>query len=128
VPPGNLSACSIQFGIAVAPSLPHWLHRHRGPNDGSGTSSGHASTLTAVSRPQCWQVTKSPRTPWRRIVPSVIGPIGSSERGIGGHSTPAGDVPEWAWIDDSAHRNLFVEAPSVTLDQSIALRPASVMR
>ena len=33
---------------AVAPSLPHFVHRIRGPKDGTGTSSGWASTLTAV--------------------------------------------------------------------------------
>ena len=51
-PPGSLSARSIQFGIALAPSLPHWLQRMRWPNDGTGTSSGLASTLTSVSWPR----------------------------------------------------------------------------
>jgi hypothetical protein len=36
-PPGNLSARSLQFGLAVAPSLPHLLQRMRGPNDGTAT-------------------------------------------------------------------------------------------
>jgi hypothetical protein len=39
-PPSNLSARSLQFGIAVAPSLPHRLHRMREPNEGTGTLSG----------------------------------------------------------------------------------------
>jgi hypothetical protein len=42
-------------------------------------------------------VTSSPRTPFWRMLPSVIGPIGSSERGIGGHSIPDRDGPEPAW-------------------------------
>jgi hypothetical protein len=76
--PGSLSRRSIQFGIAVAPSLPHRLQRMRGPNHGTGTSSGQASTLSFVLCSQCWQVTHSPRTPFRRMLPSVIGWIGSS--------------------------------------------------
>jgi hypothetical protein len=48
--PGRLR--SIQFGIAVARSLPCWLHHICGSNDGTGTSSGHPSTFTAASRPQ----------------------------------------------------------------------------
>ena len=42
---GSLSRRSIQFGRASAPRWPHWLHRIRGPNDGTGTSSGQASML-----------------------------------------------------------------------------------
>jgi hypothetical protein len=38
--------------LAVASSLPHFVHRMRGPNDGTVRSSGQASTLTAVSRSQ----------------------------------------------------------------------------
>jgi hypothetical protein len=33
--PVIVSARSIQFGTAVALSLPHWLHRIRGPKDGT---------------------------------------------------------------------------------------------
>ncbi len=77
-PPGNLSARSIQLGTAVAPSLPHRLQRMRGPKDGTVASSAQSSILTARSWPQCWQVACSPRTPCRRIVPSVMGRIGSS--------------------------------------------------
>jgi hypothetical protein len=77
-PPGNLSAHSIQFGTAVAPSLPQRLQRMRGPNEGTVASSGQSSILAARSWPQCWQVTNKPRTPCRRMLPSVIGRIGSS--------------------------------------------------
>jgi hypothetical protein len=76
--PGNLSARSIQLGTAVAPSLPQRLQRMRGPKDGTVASSGQSSILTARSWPQCWQVACSPRTPCRRILPSVMGRPGSS--------------------------------------------------
>jgi hypothetical protein len=49
MPPGNLSARSIQFGIAVAPSFPQELQRMRGPKDGTVASSGQSSMLTARS-------------------------------------------------------------------------------
>jgi hypothetical protein len=51
-PPGNLSACSIQLGTAVAPGLPQRLQRIRGPKDGTAASSGQSSILTARSWPQ----------------------------------------------------------------------------
>ena len=95
--PGKLLPRSIQFGIALAPRLPHRVHRMCRVNDGTGTSSGQASTLTSVLLPQARQVAKSERTPRLRMLPSVIGRIGSSERGIGGHSIPGRDVPEPAW-------------------------------
>jgi hypothetical protein len=83
---GKLLPRSIQFGITVAPRLPHRVHRPYRPNDDTGTSSGEVSTLTSVLLPQAKQVAKSERTPRLRMLPSVIGLIGSSERGIGGHS------------------------------------------
>jgi len=92
--PGKLLPRSIQLGIAVAPRLPHRVHRMCRVNDGTGTSSGQASTLTSVLLPQARQVAKSERTPRLRMLPSVIGRIGSSERGIGGHSIPGRDVRE----------------------------------
>ena len=55
------------------PSLPQRLQRRRGPKDGTVASSGQSSILTARSWPQCWRVTNNPRTPWRRMPPSVIG-------------------------------------------------------
>jgi hypothetical protein len=60
-PPGNLSARSIQLGTAVAPSLPQ-----------------RYSACAGRSWLQCWQVTNNPRTPCRRMPPSVMGRIGSS--------------------------------------------------
>jgi hypothetical protein len=42
------------------------------------------------------QVAKSERTPRLRMLLSVIGRIGSSERGIVEHSIPGRDVPESA--------------------------------
>src|SRR5258708_7162273 len=47
-PPGSLSARSVPLSHAVAPSLPQWLQRIRGPNEGTGTSSGHASTFISA--------------------------------------------------------------------------------
>jgi hypothetical protein len=67
--PGRLSRRSIQFDITVAPRLPHFMHRMRGPKDGTVTSSGQPSTFTALSCPQCRQVACRPRTPWRRMMP-----------------------------------------------------------
>jgi hypothetical protein len=92
--PGKLLPRSIQLGIAVAPRLPHRVHRMCRVNDGTGTSSGQASTLTSVLLPQARQVAKSERMPRLRMLPSVIGRIGSSERGIGGHSILGRDVRE----------------------------------
>jgi len=37
---------SLQSGLTIAPSLPHLLHRIRGPSDSTSTSSGQVSTLT----------------------------------------------------------------------------------
>ncbi len=108
--PGKLLPRSIQFGIAVTPRLPHRVHRMCRPNDGTGTSSGQASTLTSVLLPQARQVAKSERTPRLRMLPNVIGLVGSSERGIGGHSIPDRDAPERAWGAGSAQHHRFVEA------------------
>jgi hypothetical protein len=76
--PGKLLPRSIQFGIPVAPRLPHRVHRMCRPNDATDISSGQRSTLTSVWYPQALQVTSSPRTPFRRMLPRVIGWIGSS--------------------------------------------------
>jgi len=86
--PGKLLPRSIQFGIAVTPWLPHRVHRMCRPSDDTGTSSGQASTLTSVL-PQARQVAKSERTPRLRMLPSVMGRIGSSERGMSSILSPA---------------------------------------
>ncbi len=39
---------SFRFGRGSASRCPHFVHRIRGPNDGTGTSSGQASTWTSV--------------------------------------------------------------------------------
>ncbi len=98
--PGKLLPRSIQFGIALAPRLPHRVHRMCRVNDGTGTSSGQASTLTLVLLPQARQVAKSERTPRLRMLPSVIDSIGSSERGIVEHSIPGRDVWEPARLNE----------------------------
>jgi hypothetical protein len=51
VPPGKLSARSIQLGTAVAPNLPRLLHRMRAQKDGTGASSRQPSIVTARSWP-----------------------------------------------------------------------------
>jgi hypothetical protein len=76
--PGNVSVRPIQLGIAVAPSLPHELQRMRGPKDSTVASSGQSSILTGRSWPQCTRVANKPRTPCRRMPPSVVGRVGSS--------------------------------------------------
>jgi hypothetical protein len=59
--------CSRQFGRASAPMMPHRVHTMRGPNVG-----------TAYDRPVvAQQHTSSERTPFWRMLPSVIGSIGS---------------------------------------------------
>jgi hypothetical protein len=40
------------LGGASAPTMPHWLQTIRGPNAGTGTLSGHGSTLMIASRRQ----------------------------------------------------------------------------
>src|SRR5258705_6879174 len=54
-----MSARSFQLGIVLAPSLPHFVHRIRGPKDGTGVSSGQRSTLTSVWYPQALQVSRA---------------------------------------------------------------------
>jgi hypothetical protein len=44
------------------------------------------------------------------MLPSVVGQIGLSERGIGGHSIPDRDGPEPAWNGGYAPHHRFVEA------------------
>lgn len=45
--------------------------RPPGPKDGTGASSRQSSILTAHLWPQCWQVANKPRTPYRRLPPSL---------------------------------------------------------
>src|SRR5258708_2098212 len=58
-----MSARSFQLGIVLAPSLPHFVHRIRGPKDGTGVSSGQRSTLTSVWYPQALQVSRARARP-----------------------------------------------------------------
>ena len=109
--PGKLLPRSIQFGIALAPRLPHRVHRPCRPNDDTGTSSGQASTLTAVLLPQARQVAKSERTPRLRMLPSVIGRIGSSERGITRPRRGAGTGLERRLRSTSSVRRGFWHGP-----------------
>jgi hypothetical protein len=60
--------------------------------------------------PQARQVAKSERTPRLRMLPSVIGLVGSSERGIDAHSTPGRDVSEQVWRADQFKHHRPVEA------------------
>ena len=79
------------LGIICQPLRAHWeqpsrrallqqLQGMRGPKDGTVASSGHSFIVTARSWPQCWQVTNEPRMPCQRMLPSVIGRIGSSSQ------------------------------------------------
>jgi hypothetical protein len=60
--------------------IPHFVHTMRGPNVGTGVSSGHRSTLRMARWWHCQHDTASDRTPLSRMLPSVIGSIGSLER------------------------------------------------
>src|SRR5258707_15456628 len=59
------------------------VHRICSPNDRTETSSGHALTSTSVLWLQAQQVATSPRTPLWRILPRVIGWIGSPHHRLG---------------------------------------------
>ena len=53
--------------------IPQRVHTMLGPNAGTGVLSGHGSALKIA---RCWQVqhdTSSDRTPFARMLPSVIG-------------------------------------------------------
>jgi hypothetical protein len=69
--------CSCQCGRASAPMMPQFVHTMRGPNVGTGTWSGQRSALRIVLWWHCQHVTSSDRTPLARMLPSVIGSIGS---------------------------------------------------
>jgi hypothetical protein len=60
--------------------MPQCVHTMRGSNDGTGTSSGQRSALSTARWWQTQQHTSSDRTPFARMLPSVIGSIGSLMR------------------------------------------------
>jgi hypothetical protein len=74
------AGCSRQFGRASPPIIPHFVHTMRGPNVGTGTSSGQRSALSTAWWWHTQQHTSSDRTPLARMLPSVIGSIGSLMR------------------------------------------------
>jgi hypothetical protein len=47
-PASSYALRSRQFGHPSAPMIPHFLHTIRGPNTGTGTSSGHGAALMIV--------------------------------------------------------------------------------
>jgi hypothetical protein len=53
--------------------MPHRVHTMRGPNVGTGTSSGHGSALKIARWWHSQQHTSSDRTPLARMLPRVIG-------------------------------------------------------
>jgi hypothetical protein len=67
------------FGRASAPTMPQRVQIMRGPNVGTGTSSDHGSALK-IARWHSQQHTSSERTPFARMLPTVIGSIGSLMR------------------------------------------------
>jgi hypothetical protein len=69
--------CSCQFGRASAPTIPQRVQTIGGPNTCTGISSGHGAALMVARWWQCQHVTSSDRTPFARMLPSVIGSIGS---------------------------------------------------
>jgi hypothetical protein len=63
-----------------APTMPQRVHTMRGPNVGTGTSSDHGSALMIARWWHTQQHTSSDRTPLARMLPSVMGSIGSVMR------------------------------------------------
>jgi hypothetical protein len=61
--------------------MPQRVHTMRGPIVGTGTSSSQLSALSTASWWHRWHDTASDRTPLARMLPSVIGSIGSLEQG-----------------------------------------------
>jgi hypothetical protein len=55
--------------------IPHLVQTIRGPNVGTGTLSGYRSALRIARWWHRQQDTKSERTPFSRMLPSVIGSI-----------------------------------------------------
>jgi hypothetical protein len=53
--------------------MPHRVHTMRGPNAGTGTSSGQLSALRIARWWHIQQHTSSDRTPLARMLPRVIG-------------------------------------------------------
>jgi hypothetical protein len=51
--------------------MPHLVHTIRGPNVGTGTSSGQGAALMIARCWHCWHDTSSDRAP--RMLPRVIG-------------------------------------------------------
>src|SRR5271154_3717465 len=62
--------------------IPQLVHTMRGPNAGTGVLSGHGSALRIARWWHSQHDTSSDRTPWARMLPSVIGSIGSLKRGL----------------------------------------------
>jgi hypothetical protein len=70
--------CSCQCSRAAAPMILQRVHTMRGPNVGTGTSSDHRSALKIARWWHAQQHTSSDRTPLARMLPRVIGSIGSA--------------------------------------------------
>src|SRR5258708_5254398 len=75
------SGRSVQFGRASAPTIPQPVHTMCGPKAGTGVASGQRSTLSTAPRWQTQQLTDNERTPWARMLPSVIGSGGGGGGG-----------------------------------------------
>ena len=73
-----MSARSFQLGIALAPSLPHFVHRIRGAEGRHRHIVRPTIDVDLGVVPAGAAGESSPRTPFRRMLPSVIGWIGSS--------------------------------------------------
>ena len=94
--PGAARNC-VQSGLTLAPRCPHFVHRMRGPNDSTRTSSGQSSTLKMLRWPQDVQVTSSERGPRLRMLPSDM-PSGICRLPAGGADgflpgVPVGRLP-----------------------------------
>jgi hypothetical protein len=74
------TAPSRQFGRTSAPIVPHFVHTIRGLKDGTVRSPGRWSTFTITSCRHWWHWTASDRTPFSRMLESVIGSTGPLKR------------------------------------------------
>jgi hypothetical protein len=62
--------------------VPHFVQTMRGPNEGTVRSPGRWSTLMIISCRHWWHWTASDSTPFSRMLPSVVGSIGSLNRDL----------------------------------------------
>jgi hypothetical protein len=96
--------------------IPQRVHTIRGPNDGTGTSSDHESALMIAQWWHPQQHTSSDHTPLARMLPSVIGSIGSLRRlaaipAIASRRAAVGDGGWWM----AANFSMWIPLPGIRI-------------